>query len=172
MKTLFYFLIFILSFTSFSQVITDKQYNDWYIEPALKDYRSVNFDSLNQLTIKKINKYRKENGLNILTIDSNLMSYAVNWSNLCVSKKEATRHSDIKKNNISCENLHIAYGLNAWISGKELFLNIPDEVFYGWKNSDGHNANMLSTNVSKIGFNIATYMDGYNYRLVCVMVLK
>lgn len=172
MKTLTLITFLLLVKTFFCQVISEKQYNEWYIEPAIKEYKSVNFDSLNQVTIKKINSYRKQKGLNLLTQDTSLMKYAHNWSNLCISKKEGTRHSDITKNGIVCENLHVSYGINPWISGKELFLKIPDEVFYGWRNSDGHNINMLTQNVTKIGFNIATYMDGYNYRLVCVMVLK
>ena len=74
-------------------------------------------------------------------------------------------------------NLSICYKLTDKTTfGMYIFKNgdfdgVPSECVTSWKNSDGHNKNMLIYNVTKIG--VGTYISNTNgFRLNVVMVVR
>lgn len=170
MKKIIFVLYVILNNVAISQVVTEEMQLDMLMSASRRDYNQVNFDSLVTVTIDKINSYRKQNNLNILQIDTKLNAYSKAWSDICLTSK--IKHSDIAANGIKAENIHFSTAFGACIFGKALFYSIPDEVFIGWKNSTGHNKNMLTENVTRIGLSISTYFDGNDYKLVSVMVIQ
>jgi len=170
MKNIFLlFSILLVSLISLGQNTNEDYYNSLMV-PIQNEYKTVDFDSISQVIVDKINEFRIKNGLNVLSVDTSLTSYSEKWSEVCLNG--VTKHSDIGKYNLLAENLHYASALNPWIIGESLFYNIPEEVFKGWFNSEGHKLNMLTKNAKTIGVGLATYMDGKRYKMVCVMVLK
>lgn len=170
MKKLIFILAVILNNISVAQVITEEAQLDMLMASSIQTYKHVNFDSLVTVTINKINQFRVKNNLNALQIDTKLNAYSKAWSDKCLISP--IKHSDIAVNGIKAENIHFATAFGAWMFGKDLFYSIPDEVITGWKNSAGHNKNMLTSNVTKIGLSISTYFDGNDYKLVSVMVIQ
>ena len=170
MKKIIFVLCVILNNVAISQVVTEEMQLDMLMSASRRDYKQVNFDSLVTVTISKINAYRKQNNLKALQIDNALNAYSKAWSDKCLTSP--IKHSDIAANGIKAENIHFATAFGAWMFGKDLFYGIPEEVVTGWKNSAGHNKNMLTANVTKIGLSISTYFDGNDYKLVSVMVIQ
>lgn len=170
MKRIIFLFACIVNNIAISQIVTEEMHLDMLMSASRRDYDQVNFDSLVTVTIAKINSYRKQNDLNALQVDSKLNAYSKTWSEKCLTGP--IKHSDIAANGIKAENIHFATAFGAWMFGKALFHTIPDEVFMGWKNSPGHNKNMLTGNVTRIGLSISTYFDGNDYKLVSVMVVQ
>jgi uncharacterized protein YkwD len=173
MKTLIC-IIFLFPLIIFSQTKTKLSFNDsLMINMCIEAHNKLNYDSLSLVTINKINNYRKENDLNILIVDTTMNNYCENWSKICIKSKYNIKHSDLSKTDYKGENIHLKFGsLGAYILGKKLFERIPDEILFGWQNSEGHNRNLLKNGVTKIGLHFSTFYDGYEYRLVAVMVIK
>jgi uncharacterized protein YkwD len=134
-----------------------------------KVLNSFNLDSTSIETIKLVNKYRKSKGLNELSIDSSLMVYSKEYSEvLTLSNK--TKHSDIELTSIKAENLYKESGFGMFLLNYKDLSKIPSNAILSWKDSDGHNKNMLSPNVTKIG--IGVYISNNNgYRMNMVMVV-
>ena len=170
MKRIIFLFAIIINNIAISQVVTEEMHLDMLMSASRRDYDQVNFDSLVTVTIAKINAYRKQNDLNALQVDNALNAYSRTWSDKCLTSP--IKHSDIAANGIKAENIHFATAFGAWMFGKDLFYGIPDEVVTGWKNSAGHNKNMLTANVTRIGLSISTYFDGNDYKLVSVMVIQ
>ena len=169
MKRLIFTVALAVSATATSQV-TEAQYMDMLMASSIREYKQVNFDSLVNVTIAKINDLRVKNNLNKLQIDNILNTYSKNWSDKCMST--TFRHSNLTANGISAENMHYSTAVGAWILGKDLFYSIPDDIYTGWFNSAGHKKNMLMPNVTKIGLSISTQFDGNDYKLISVMVIQ
>lgn len=134
-----------------------------------KVLNSFNLDSASIETIKLVNKYRKSKGLNELSIDSSLMVYAKEYSEV-LTKLNKTKHSDIELTSIKAENLYKESGFGMFLLNRKELGNIPSNAVSSWKTSDGHNKNMLTPNVTKIG--IGAYISNNNgYRMNMVMVV-
>ena len=130
---------------------------------------AFDLDSASIETIKLVNKYRKSKGLNELSIDSSLMVYAKEYSEFLTSSNK-TKHSDIEFTSIKAENLYKESGFGMFLLNKKELNKIPSNAVSSWKTSDGHNKNMLSPNVTKIG--IGSYISNNNgYRMNMVMVV-
>ena len=131
---------------------------------------SFNCDSSSLETIKLINKYRKSKGLSQLDVDSSLLTYAKEYSKY-LSTSNQLKHSSIEQTTITAENLFNKSTFGMYIFKNGDFNGVPSECVTGWKNSDGHNKNMLIYNVTKIG--IGTYISNTNgFRLNVVMVVR
>jgi uncharacterized protein YkwD len=134
-----------------------------------KVLNSFNLDSASIETIKLVNKYRKSKGLNELSIDSSLMVYSKEYSEVLTSSNK-TKHSDIELTSIKAENLYKESGFGMFLLNYKDLSKIPSNAVSSWKDSDTHNKNMLSTNVTKIG--IGVYISNNNgYRMNMVMVV-
>lgn len=106
---------------------------------------SVSTDSvhLENETIRLLNDYRASRGLGRLTVDPVLTAQARGWS------------------------MHLANGAAFQHSNHNVFENIamnsqagPATFFNQWKNSPGHNRNMLEAGVTKVGVGVAYDASG------------
>jgi uncharacterized protein YkwD len=132
--------------------------------------KSFDCDSSSLETIKLVNKYRKSKGLTNLSIDTSLMSYAKQYSKY-LSTNNKLLHSSIEQTSIKAENLYNKSSFGMYILTYEELSKVPIECVDGWKESEGHNKNMLIYNVTTIG--IGTYISNTNgFRLNIVMVVK
>ena len=83
---------------------------------------------------------------------------------------KSTEQSNIELTSIKAENLYKESGFGMFLLNRKELGNIPSNAVSSWKTSDGHNKNMLTPNVTKIG--IGTYISNNNgYRMNMVMVV-
>ena len=78
MKNILVIILSLVLFTGYSQT-SKNDVQKMLVERSKKDYNKINFDSLSLETIKLVNKYRKENGLSVLSVDQSLNDYSKNW---------------------------------------------------------------------------------------------
>ncbi|WP_373236363.1 CAP domain-containing protein [Cohaesibacter celericrescens] len=139
-------------------------------EPAL--YTNLNQDGVTvnpQEALSIINSYRRNNGLNALTLDSKLAAAAQEQADAMAAADKVshslTRNQTLKKRldranydaAIAAENISAGYWTLA-------------EAFSGWRDSKGHNANMLRKGVTQMG--IATQFRGNaKYKVFWALVL-
>lgn len=169
MKTLTLIFLFLISISSYSQT-SKNDVQKILIERSKKEYNKINFDSLSLETIKLINKYRKENGLSVLSVDKSLVEYSKNWGKT-ICDNQTLSHSDIKNVGIIAENIYGTFIYGTFFCNADYFKNEPKSIFESWVSSSFHNKNMLNTEATKIGFYIYTEYNG-EYKMRAVMVLK
>jgi len=172
MKNLSFIILFICTFKIFSQTtkLNHKEEMVSMIEKTNYNIlKSFNVDSSSIETIKLINNYRKYNGLNELSIDSSLMNYAKLYSEV-LATSNSINHSDIGSSNIVSENLYMETGFGMFLLTYDQLSKLPSNTVKTWKDSDAHNKNMLTKNVTSIG--IGTYIKkNGGYRINVVMVV-
>ncbi|RSZ61920.1 CAP domain-containing protein [Corynebacterium hylobatis] len=97
-------------------------------------------------TIRLLNDYRVSHGLNRLAVDPGLTAQARDWSQR-LADGAATRHSN--------HNVFENVAMNSQAG--------PATFFNQWKNSPGHNRNMLEAGVTKVGVGVAFDTAGKAY---------
>lgn len=121
------------SFSSFSSTIDVTGTRDYTLAYEV-------FDQLNQ--------YRVENGLNALTMDQSLLESAMVRAAETVVYWDHTRPTGESASTINplmnSENIAYGYGTST-------------AVMTGWKNSAGHNANMLKSGINSVGIGAFRY---------------
>lgn len=169
MKNILVIILSLVLFTGYSQT-SKNDVQKMLVERSKKDYNKINFDSLSLETIKLVNKYRKENGLSVLSVDQSLNNYSKNWGKT-MCDNETLSHSDIQSNGIIAENIYGIFVYGTFFCNVDYFKNEPKSIFDSWKSSPYHNKNMLNGDATKIGLYIYTEYDG-EYKMSAVMVLK
>jgi len=118
--------------------------------------------SYEQRVVQLVNVEREKNGLNPLVLDSSI-------SNVARAKSK-----DMADNNYfahqsptygSAGDMLRNFGINwsAWGENIASGQNTPEQVVNAWMNSEGHKANILSTNFGKIGVGYVTDSNGTPY---------
>ncbi|WMJ78834.1 MULTISPECIES: CAP domain-containing protein [unclassified Sedimentibacter] len=118
--------------------------------------------SYEQRVVQLVNVEREKNGLNPLVLDSSI-------SNVARAKSK-----DMADNNYfahqsptygSAGDMLRNFGINwsAWGENIASGQNTPEQVVNAWMNSEGHRANILSTNFGKIGVGYVTDSNGTPY---------
>ena len=115
-----------------------------------------------------INDYRAQNGLNRLLL-SNMISDACTKHNLDMGKYEFFSHTTEASDYFSVgaspwdRIAASGYNFNTW-KGENIAAGYSTaaSVFQGWKNSPGHNANMLNANYKVVGISMR-YVAGSPY---------
>lgn len=102
--------------------------------------------------IKQLNDYRISKGLKPITVSQKLTNQARTWSKHMATVDNLYHSSDNVFENV-------AYNFNG----------NPDGFFTQWKNSSGHNANMLSNRVDEAGIGYAKGKDGKYYATLQLM---
>lgn len=93
------------------------------------------------------NNYRAANGAPRLRVDQQLMNQSRAWSNTQFTQGRMYHSND-----------------NVYENVAKTYDQSPESVFELWRNSPGHNKNMLTRDVSKIGFAVSPVgADGYSY---------
>lgn len=134
---------------------------------TIKDSSSnttVSSSNLNyeQKVVSLVNIERQKNGLSPLTLDSKISNVA------------RTKSKDMASNNYfahqsptygSAGDMLKKSGINwsAWGENIASGQRTPEAVVTAWMNSEGHRANILSSNFSKIGVGYATNSNGTPY---------
>lgn len=126
--------------------------------------KTVSSSNLNyeQKVVELVNIERQKNGLSPLTLDSKISNVA------------RTKSKDMATNNYfahqsptygSAGNMLKNSGINwsAWGENIASGQRTPEAVVTAWMNSEGHRANILSSNFSKIGVGYAVNSNGTPY---------
>jgi uncharacterized protein YkwD len=114
-------------------------------------------DAEEQAFLQLINQYRQQNGKGQLTLSTNL-NRASAWMAEDMATKGYFSHTDSLGRNASGRAQDCGYpgGAGENIAAGTSW-DTAQEVFDAWKNSSGHNANMLNSSYVKIG--IARYFN-------------
>jgi uncharacterized protein YkwD len=101
--------------------------------------------------LRLINEHRKANGKGPLSVDSKLTKAARDHTDWMASPSGKFSHTG--KDGSSADARIKAAGAVFKVSGENIAKDykFPQQVFDGWKNSDGHNKNMLGASYSKVG---------------------
>ncbi len=109
-----------------------------------------------------INTYRSQNGLGSLALSTNL-SRAATWHGGDMGAKGYFSHTDSLGRNPSARARDCDYpgGAGENIAAGTVW-DTAQEAFTAWRNSSGHNANMLNSNYTMIGI-ARVYVSGSRY---------
>lgn len=147
-RRLFATLVFLLVVTS---IVTPAQ------TPSL--------DAEEQAFLKTINDYRAQNGLGTFKVSIALTNSSKWFSGDMASNNYFPfTHVDSLGRDVLTRLTAFSYGYNSW-RGENIAAGFADaaSTFNQWKNSPGHNANMLNSNYTVIGIGRA-YNSGATYR--------
>lgn len=108
-------------------------------------------DAEEQAFLTLINDYRAQNGLTALSVNSHLRD-AATWMSEDMAAKNYFSHTDSLGRNPFQRMAAFGYSYNTW-KGENLAAGISTAgaAFGLWKNSPGHNSNMLNPNYKVIG---------------------
>ncbi len=127
------------------------------------DTNAAAYDSEEQAFLQLINTYRQQNGLGTLSSSPSL-DRAAAWKSQHLGANSYFAHDDTPIGRSWDQRIRdCGYTYNAWI-GENIAAGMATAVdaFNAWKNSPGHNANMLSANYNAIGIGRA-YVSGSPY---------
>ncbi|HZP56342.1 MAG TPA: CAP domain-containing protein [Dehalococcoidia bacterium] len=121
---------------------------DCTVDPSL--------DSEERAFLTLINNYRVQNGLAPLTLSYGL-SRASAWKSKDMAANRYFAHDDLTRTWVD-RIRDCGYGYNTWL-GENIAAGYTtaQQAFDAWRNSPGHNANMLGANYTTIG--IGRYYD-------------
>lgn len=112
---------------------------------------TAEIDSEEQAFLIRINQYRAAAGLGTLVLNTKLTN-AAEWMSADMAAKNYMSHTDSLGRDPGRRIAAFGYTYNTWwgenIAGGYA---TADAVFTAWKNSSGHNANMLGANYKVIG---------------------
>lgn len=110
--------------------------------------------------VELVNKERAARGLSSLTIDKTVESAA-----LVRAKETEVLFSHTRPNGSSFVSALKEQGVNYMGAGENIAWGqrSPEQVMQGWMNSDGHRANILNPNFTKIGVGYYQNSQGINY---------
>ena len=108
-------------------------------------------DSEEQAFLTLINDYRSQNGLGALSLNTQLNNSA-DWMSNDMAANNYFSHTDSLGRDPFQRMADFGYNYNTW-KGENLAAGIDTAqgAFNLWKNSPGHNANMLNANFKVIG---------------------
>lgn len=122
---------------------------------------SIALDASESQFLVLINNYRAQNGRSPLAA-SYTLSRAAQWKSSDMAANNYFAHDDLTRTWVA-RIRDCGYTQNAYI-GENIAAgqNTAQSVFDAWKNSPGHNSNMLSANYTAIGIGLA-YVPGSPY---------
>ncbi len=125
-------------------------------------------DNETQAFLSLINNHRTQNNLGTLSIDESLQAAADWMSNdmlhNCVTGKSACSHTDSTGRTFDKRLLDFGYPVGISAAGGENIawgygLTTAQQAFTAWKNSPGHNTNMLGSSYTAIGISRSCSAD-------------
>lgn len=110
--------------------------------------------------IALVNKYRVQNGLSELVYDEKLSLAASKRA-----KEQEMVFSHTRPDGTSCFTVLSEYGVSYRGAGENIAMGqtSADEVMTDWMNSEGHRANILNANFTKIGVGLYKGQNGRYY---------
>jgi uncharacterized protein YkwD len=130
--------------------------------PAAQTSADPNLDTEEQAFITLINNYRQANGLGPLAIDWEMQGSS-DWMSNDMGVKAYFSHTDSLGRDPWTRMCAFGYCYNTWM-GENIAAGYTtaSDVFTAWKNSPGHNANMLGSNYVAMGIS-RVYVSGSPY---------
>lgn len=112
---------------------------------------STPLDAEEQLFLTLINDYREQNGLSKLMVDTKLQDAAA-WMSVDMGVNAYFSHTDSQGRDPFERMADFGYTYNTW-KGENLLAgsSSAQTAFDWWRNSSGHNSNMLGANYTAIG---------------------
>jgi uncharacterized protein YkwD len=177
MKNLSLILFVFISQVLFSQVTYDA--NDPFSKITKQSVELVNgadYVAMSKTLMNEINTYRLQNGLPKLGYDEKMFSYSKSYADSMVSTN-TYNHSDLNGGEYKLENINLLKTVGTFLFlDEKMVKSIPTTILNSWVSSPGHNANLLSKDVTKVGIAISSvvYMKNgfYVYDIKAVMVAK
>lgn len=126
--------------------------------------QSVTLDAEEQAFLTLINNYRQQNGLTPLQASVSLTT-AAKWMSGDMAQKNYFSHTDSLGRDPFTRMRAYGYNYNTYM-GENIAAGYSDaaNTFNQWKNSSGHNANMLNPNYKVIGIGrVANASSTYRY---------
>jgi uncharacterized protein YkwD len=126
------------------------------------DFSSLALEDEQTQFLQLINEYRVQNGHSTLEINSYLQA-AAQWHSEDMADKNYFSHTDSLGRDPFQRMADFGYTVST-SKGENIAAGYSTaaSVFQGWKNSPGHNANMLNSNYRVIGIGLA-YNNSSNY---------
>jgi len=170
MKKLLLLTVFITSSFCFSQSYDSDPMLDFIIMKNQKTLEKYSIDSIEIVIVNEINKLRKSNGLNELTIDDNLNNYCSVHSKNQLTSNEIY-HSNIQSNSIASENCYMLKVFGGWWTLD--LKHLSSKIYDSWITSKLHTNNMLIDG-SIIGIAIELYPinSGAGYDISSTMIIR
>lgn len=127
-----------------------------------RDVVTLGAEQEEALFLQLINEYREQNGVPVLEINSYLQT-ASQWLSEDMADKNYFSHTDSLGRDAFQRMAYFGYDL-ATSKGENIAAGYTTaaSVMVGWKNSPGHNANMLNSNYRVIGIGLA-YGEASDY---------
>lgn len=177
MKNLVLILFVVFTQSLFAQVTYNT--NDPFSKITKQSVELVNgadYVVMSQVLMNDINTYRTQNGLPKLVLDEKMFSFAKLYADSMTSTNTYT-HSDLNGGEYKLENINLLKTVGTFLAlDEKMVKGIPTTILNSWKSSAGHNANLLSKDVTKVGVSISSvvYMKNgfYVYDIKAVMVAK
>lgn len=132
--------------------------------PVPSTESAVVLDPEEEAFVTLINDYRQENGLQPLLINAELQD-AAEWMSADMGENAYFSHTDSLGRSPWDRMADFGYGYSTW-KGENIAAGYTtaQSVFTGWKNSSGHNANMLNSNYKVMGIaRVYTAGSPYGY---------
>ena len=177
MKNLSLILFVFISQVLFSQVTYDA--NDPFSKITKQSVELVtdaDYVTMSKTLINEINTYRSQNGLPKLGYDEKMFTYSKLYADSMTSTN-TYNHSDLNGGEYKLENINLLKTVGTFLFlDEKMVKSIPTTILNSWESSPGHNANLLSKDVTKVGIAISSvvYMKNgfYVYDIKAVMVAK
>lgn len=130
--------------------------------PSASTETNVALNAEEEAFVELINDYRQENGLQPLTVIQTLHDAAL-WMSQDMGQEAYFSHTDSLGRSPWTRMADFGYGYSTW-KGENIAAGYTNaqSVFNGWKNSSGHNANMLNSNFQVMGIGMV-YVPGSPY---------
>lgn len=128
---------------------------------SLSFAQTPTLDAEEQTFLKLINDYRVNNGLGTLQVSVSLTN-AADWMSNDMATKGYFSHTDSAGRDSFTRMQNFGYNFNTWL-GENIAAGYSDAVntFNQWKNSPGHNENMLHPSFKVIGIGRVANLGAY-----------
>jgi uncharacterized protein YkwD len=174
MMKLIVFLTSLMIFgISSAQIINENPFEQISLQ-SLNYVESIDFHDEVNKTVRLINQFRVENGLQEVELDASMSDFGQEFISRLLIENQLY-HSDLNNGSYSLENLYTEFGFGGFLRLDDEWLSmISTNTFNAWKKSPGHRANMLNPEITKIGvsYQIRTkvYNGNYSYVLDGILV--
>ncbi len=115
-----------------------------------------------------ISEYRRNNGLDSVTLDPNLMKAAEAQSQAMASRNKLDH--DVAAGPFTKRLKASGFDASKGVENISAGYHTMAEAFSGWRDSPSHRANMLATGVTKMGIS-AVYAPNSKYKVFWTMIL-
>ena len=177
MKTTSLFFFLFLTFFGFSQMNPLDSLRMVNVPINREMIKKVDLVKIEKSIIDSINLYRKSQGKNVLTYNSELSTLAREWSDSLVKEAILSEKGMLRVRHTTNPYIENCYGQARYeyyskIKSDFFYTKTPKSVYNAWYESKGHNAGMLMGGETiGVGVSFGIRDDGQMF-IVCTMLIK